>query len=658
MNNLWNEKDAERCQSDLDLLVYSSRLLGSEPKLVLHGGGNTSVKLTHPNLFGDPESVLHIKASGHDLATIDGFGFVPLRLEGISRLLELEEIDDRPLVDALRMQTLDSRAPNASVESLLHTIFPEKYVAHTHSDAILSITNTKNGFERVGEVFGNSVAIVPYVRPGFGLAKRSAEIFSKERTAEAIGLVLMNHGLFTFGDSARQAYDSMIDLVSQAEDYLQQQGAVPVYDVIDESQPIDGVEIAQLRKDISDRAGFPLVLGVHQNRKTLNFSGRVDVERISQIGPATPDHVIFTRPKPQLGTDVAAYVEAYEKYYSASAEKCPSVTITEMLDPAPRVILDKRWGMVTAGQTAQEAAIAADIYMGAIDVILAAESLGGFCPLPDEEIFPFEYWGLEQAKIKRDRESQSFKGETVLVTGAASGIGKACMEAFFRRGAAVIGADINPDIKSMCDRQDFLGIESDLTDENAISRIFHEAAMAFGSVDMLVLNAGIFPKARRIEEMTNDYWQKVMRINLDANMTLMREAHPYLCRAPRGGRIAVIGSKNVPAPGPGAAAYSASKAAMNQLARVAALEWSKDNIRINSLHPNAVFDTGLWTDEVLQARAEHYGMTVEAYKKNNLLKTEVTSRDVAELAAELCGQLFAKVQCAQIPIDGGNERVV
>jgi NAD(P)-dependent dehydrogenase (short-subunit alcohol dehydrogenase family) len=251
-----------------------------------------------------------------------------------------------------------------------------------------------------------------------------------------------------------------------------------------------------------------------------------------------------------------------------------------------------------------------------------------------------------------------FSGEVALVTGAASGIGKACVEALLRRGAAVIGLDIDPAIVRLHARPDFVGLQCDVSDEPRLTQALELGVRAFGGLDMLVLNAGLFPPGTRIAELGGRDWDKVLRVNLDANLALLREAHPLLALAPHGGRVAVIGSKNVPAPGPGAAAYSASKAALIQLMRVAALEWAGDNIRLNALHPDAVFDTGIWTDEVLEARAAHYGLTVEQYRRKNLLKTEIVSRDVAELAAELLGPLFSKTTGAQIPIDGGNDRVI
>src|SRR5258708_5491938 len=329
-----------------------------------------------------------------------------------------------------------------------------------------------------------------------------------------------------------------------------------------------------------------------------------------------------------------------------------------MLDAALRMALDPALGFAAAGRTARDTAIVEELYDHTIDVILRAEALGGWQALDQRHTFDIEYWDLEQAKLRKAGNPPLFTGEVVLVTGAASGIGKACAESFLKRGAAVIGLDRNPAIETLWKRPDVLGLKCDLTDAKAIDAALDVAVKRFGGVDMLVLNAGIFPSSQAIQDIPAEAWRNAMSVNVEANLLVMQACHPLLKLAPRGGRVVVIGSKNVPAPGPGAAAYSASKAALNQLARVAALEWAKDGIRINSLHPNQVFDTGLWTEEVLASRAKAYNLTVEQYKKNNLLKTEVSSKDVAELAAEMCGPLFAKTTAAQVPVDGGNERVV
>jgi NAD(P)-dependent dehydrogenase (short-subunit alcohol dehydrogenase family) len=293
------------------------------------------------------------------------------------------------------------------------------------------------------------------------------------------------------------------------------------------------------------------------------------------------------------------------------------------------------------------------------DIILRGERLGGYRALGEADLFSMEYWDLEQAKLKKAGAPKAFAGEVALVTGAASGIGKACVQSFLNRGAAVVGVDLNPVVETLYGgRPDYLGITADLTFPDAAAKILEQVIRQYGGLDMLVLNAGIFPGGKRIDALGDDEWRRVMAINLDSNLAIMREAHPLLKAGPKYGRVVVIGSKNVPAPGPGAAAYSASKAALTQLARVAALEWGKDAIRINLLHPDAVFDTGIWTPEVLAQRAAHYGMTVDEYKRKNVLREEVSSKDVAELAAEMCGTLFAKTTGAQVPIDGGNDRVI
>jgi NAD(P)-dependent dehydrogenase (short-subunit alcohol dehydrogenase family) len=329
-----------------------------------------------------------------------------------------------------------------------------------------------------------------------------------------------------------------------------------------------------------------------------------------------------------------------------------------MLDPLPRIILDPKGGMLTVGKNSKDAKIVADIYQHTIDIILNANQLGGFQALPAQDIFNMEYWQLEQAKLQTTTPSALFSGEIALVTGAVSGIGKACVDSLLARGACVVAIDKQKNIETLYQRSDYLGIQCDITDEKTLKHVLEITTRTFGGLDMLILNAGIFPPSCKVADLSISTWRHVMAINLDANVSLLSQTYPLLKQAPNGGRIVVMGSKNVPAPGPGAAAYSSAKAALNQLARVTALEWGQDNIRINSLHPNAVFDTAIWTDEILAARAAHYSMSINAYKTNNLLNTEITSHDVAELAAEMCGPLFAKTTAAQLPIDGGNDRVI
>jgi len=655
--NLWNDSEADSYPGDLGLRVYTSRLLGRDKSLVLHGGGNTSVKVREPNLFGEEEDVLYVKGSGWDLESIEAAGFAPVRLAPAVRLASLPRLSDPEMVNELRTSMTLASAPTPSVEAILHAVLPFKYVDHTHADAVVTITNTADGEARVREIYGASVVVIPYVMPGFDLARLCAERFPAEAGPETIGMVLLNHGIFSFGATARESYDRMIHLVGLAEEYLKRLGAWELGTFPEpETRPLDSLSLARLRHEVSAAAGFPMLLASSRHARSLAFARRPDAASISQQGPATPDHVIRTKRLPQLGRDVEEYTHAYRGYFAAHAPGASSPKV--ILDPAPRVILDPEWGLLTAGRTAKDAAIAAEIYEHTMDVIERAERLGGYRALSPKHLFDMEYWDLEQAKLAKAGKPPVFAGEVALITGAASGIGRACADAFLARGAAVVGLDRDAKIEMLFNRPDFLGLRCDVTAEEEVESAVVAAVAAFGGLDLLILNAGIFPPSRRIADLPLAEWDRVMRVNLDANLLFLRRCHPLLRLAPEGGRVVVIGSKNVPAPGPGAAAYSASKAALQQLVRVAALEWGAEGIRINTLHPNAVFDTGVWTEEVLASRAAAYGLSVAEYRTNNVLRVEVSSRDVAELAAEMCGPRFAKTTGAWLPVDGGNERVI
>lgn len=657
IESLWNDDEAARFSGDLGLRVYTSRLLGRDKSLVLHGGGNTSVKVREPNLFGEDEDILYVKGSGWDLEAIEAEGFAPVRLAPAVRLATLPRLSDPQMVNELRTSMTRASAPTPSVEAILHAALPFKYVDHTHADAVVTVTNTPDGEARIREIYGDSVVVIPYIMPGFDLARLCAERFPAEAGPQTIGMVLLSHGIFSFGATARESYERMIHLVRLAEEHLERHGAWalgPFPEPPDADLP--RLEIAELRHGISKAAGFPMILSTHRDARSLAFARRQDVGSISQQGCATPDHVIRTKRLPLVGRDVEAYAGAYREYFE---EHAPTAARPKtMLDPAPRVVLDAELGLATAGRTAKDAAVVAEIYEHTMDVIERAERLGGYRALSARHLFDMEYWDLEQAKLARAGKPPVFAGEVALVTGAASGIGRACADSLLARGAAVVGLDLDARIEGLFSRPDFLGLRCDVTVESEIEAALSAGVAAFGGLDVLILNAGIFPAAKRIADLPLAEWDRVMRVNLDANAVLLRLCHPLLQLAPAGGRVVVIGSKNVPAPGPGAAAYSASKAALHQLARVAALEWGRDGIRVNGLHPNAVFDTGVWTEEVLASRAAAYRLTVEEYRRNNVLGAEVTSRDVAELAAELCGPRFAKTTGAWIPVDGGNERVI
>ncbi|MBN1402319.1 MAG: SDR family oxidoreductase [Anaerolineae bacterium] len=392
-------------------------------------------------------------------------------------------------------------------------------------------------------------------------------------------------------------------------------------------------ELADLRRALSVGAGRPLIVTRAADPRAVAFARREDVAALVGRGAVALEGMCWA---------ARAYCEAHAgRIDTADPWAEPAVDSGE---PLPRVVLDPELGLCAAGRSAAEAAETGEGALRALQA-LAGEAGDEGCSASAMELAAGDGRAL-------------FSGEVALVTGAASGIGRACVEAFLARGAAVVGLDINPIIAGLHARPDFLGLRCDLTDEAAVGHAFEAAVRAFGGVDMLVSNAGVFPAGCPIESLTTAEWERVMQINLDANLVLFREAYPLLKEAPRYGRVVVVSSRNVPAPGPGAVAYSASKAALTQMARVAALEWGKDGVRVNIVNPHAVFDTGIWTEEVLQARAAHYKMTVAEYKRHNVLRVEVTSHDVAELVAEMCGPLFAKSTGAQVPIDGGSDRVI
>ena len=652
----WQDEQADSCLNELELRAYSSRLLGQDPHLVLHGGGNTSVKLTETNIFGEAEAILWVKGSGGDLGSIEPAGFAPVRMRQLRALAELTTLSDLDMARELRTGTIDPAAPAPSVEAILHAIIPFKYVDHTHADAVLTLTNSVKGAALIQKVYGDRLVHVPYVMPGFKLAALCAHLYPRQRGPQTIGMLLMNHGVFTWGETARELYERMIEVVSLAEACIHQQvrGRPRPVSPVPSSSPY--LEVAGLRREVSEAAGAAMILQVDDGPSALSFAQRADVSAISQQGPATPDHVIRTKRLPLLGRDVATYTGEYERYFAEQASR--SERRLHALDPAPRVIIDPQLGVIAAGRSAVDACIAADIYRHTIEIILDATDLGGYRALPAEDIFDVEYWDLEQAKLTRKGSPAPLTGEVALVTGAAGGIGRACAEALLRKGAAVVGLDLNPAVAEVAPGPAWYGARCDVTDPEQVTAAIEAGVKRFGGIDIAVLNAGVFPPSQRLDALEMGAWRAVMAVNVEASVALLRQLHPLLRLAPGGGRVVVIGSKNVPAPGPGAATYSASKAALTQVARVAALEWGADGIRVNVIHPNAVFDTGLWTAEIIEARARQYGLSVAEYRANNVMRLEVRSQDVAQMCVAMCGPAFASTTGAQVPVDGGNDRVI
>lgn len=662
MRSLWDDDDARAFASDpLALRVYTSRLIGQDPSLVLHGGGNTSVKAKAFDLFGDEHDAVWVKGSGWDLATIERAGFAPLRLDVVRRMADLHSLTDARMVEMLRAALLDPNAPNPSVEAILHAVIPFAFVDHTHADAVVTITNTPKGVERIGEIYGNRIFIVPYVMPGFILAKEVYGMTKDIDWAEVEGIILLNHGVFTFGDDARTSYERMIQVVTEAEDYLEMHAPLAADDE-DGADAVtiagdDLVELARIRRAVAKAAGAPMIAVVDSNPLHVAFSSRDDVGKIVARGPLTPDHVIRTKRTAfvagnKLDADVERYAKDYRAYFDRNQEDGLSA-----LDPAPRWVVWPGRGTIALGRTLDGAIITRDIVAHTVPAIARAELLGGWKALPEDDVFDVEYWDLEQAKLKRAPAPAEHAGRVAIVTGAASGIGRATVEAFLKAGACVAALDIAGDVLSLWNDARVAAFVCDVTDATALDYAIENTVRRFGGIDAVVSNAGTFPKSAHIAELSDDVWRKSLAVNLDAHRVLLQKTIRFL-ESGLDPAVVFIASKNVPAPGKGAAAYSVAKAGLTQLARVAALELAPAGIRVNVLHPNDVFDTAIWTPEVIAARAREYGLSVEAYKTKNLLGREVTSADVAGLAVALTGRLFAATTGAQIPVDGGNDRVV
>lgn len=657
MKSAWNDDEARLCTEDpVTTRVYTSRLLGREPALVLHGGGNTSVKVREKDFFDRDVDVLYVKGSGWDLASLEAPGLSPVRLDVLLDLADLPELTDSDMVRVQRTGLLDPYAPNPSVEAILHAIIPFRFVDHSHADAVVTVSNSPGGEQRIRDLYGDRVLVIPYVMPGFVLAKAVREATRGIDWSRLEGMVLLNHGVFTFHNDARTSYERMIWLVSEAEDYLREHGAWDAPVMASDMASPDLESLARLRSAVSARSGGPVIARLDGSAAARGFAGRADIADLATRGPVTPDHVIRTRRVPVvLGDDFNADLERFRTDYEAYFADHDDGTLTR-LNSAPAWAVWPGQGVVAFGRTPKAAGQVEDIARHTARCFQWGEALGGWQPLGASDIFEMEYWELEQAKLKKGGATPPLAGQVALVTGAASGIGKATLEALQAAGAAVCGVDIQPDIVSI-DGPTGLGVVADVTDSAAVNAAVDACVARFGGLDFVVSNAGNFPPSEPVEDIRDESWTRTLDLNLTAHMKVLRAASRYL---PSGvdPAVVVIASRNVPAPGPGVGAYSASKAALTQLARVAALELAPTGVRVNVLHPDKVFDTDLWDDTNLALRAEHYGLTIDEYKRNNMLQREVRAADVAALAVAMLGPLFRCTTGAQVPVDGGNDRVI
>ncbi|MCK4737840.1 MAG: SDR family oxidoreductase, partial [Sulfurimonas sp.] len=467
------------------------------------------------------------------------------------------------------------------------------------------------------------------------------------------GMVLMNHGLFTFNDNAKKSYEKTIELVDKAEKYLEAKGAT--LHVEKKESHAELIELAKIRREVSNLKGKATISILNNSHEAVYFS-KLNIEHIATQGPLTPDHVIRTKRIPAIlgynfESELAEYVKDYKKYFKDNK------TDETLLNPAPNFAILKENGSLSFGANAKEANIIKDINDHTFEAILKAEKLGGYKALSAANIFEVEYWSLEQAKLKKGGSAPEFNGKVALVTGAASGIGLSIAKMLNSRGAAVIALDINPEVETIFSSSSEIGVKCDLTCSDDIANAVSIAVKSFGGIDIVVSNAGIFTPSQNLDMISDENWQRSMDINLTSHQKLIKYTAPFL-KLGVDASIVMVASKNFPAPGKGAAAYSVAKAGQTQLARIAALELGEYGVRVNTLHPHAVFDTAIWTNEVLANRAKAYNMSVLEYKTNNVLKTEICSDDVAELVCAMAGKPFAKTTGSQVAIDGGSDRII
>lgn len=693
MQSRWNDSEAREFVARyaahgeaVALRVYTSRLIGSDPELVLHGGGNTSVKAVARDLLGREVPVLHVKGSGSDLGAVEPQGLPAVRLEPLRELRALDRLDDQAMVDAVRGALLDSRAPNPSVETLLHAFLPHAFVDHTHANAILVLTDQPDADAHLQEVYGHDVAVLPWIMPGFPLAKAVAEAF--ERHPKCRGIVLKKHGLFTFGGSARESYERTIELVDRAEHYIARHiGGRPAM-LGGEPAPLPMAErralllrvLPLLRGAVAIEQDTPCgpqwrraIAVARCGDEIASFCAHEAAPVLLSQGPITPDHVIRTkghylflsREEAQDHNScrslVASFAAGYRRYVEAYA---PQLLRNPALRCPPNILAIEGVGLVALQPTVQAARIAADIAEHTLRVKAAAHALDNYEALPEAELAAMEFWPLELAKLGKEQPAV-LAGQVALVTGAAGAIGCGIVEALLEAGACVCATDVDGARLEVVmqrfgkHRAQLVGSVADLCDPAAVERVFAECTMAFGGVDVVVPNAGI-AHVSRLEAMDPARFQTVLAVNTTGTMLVLKEAAKVLRAQGTGGSVVVQASKNTFAPGAGFGAYSASKAGALQLARIAALEFAEFGVRVNAVNADAVFGddevpSQLWQmvgPERMQARGLDAAGLRDYYRQRSLLKTTVRPRHVGEAVVFFASQRTPTTG-AVLPVDGG-----
>ncbi len=676
MKSMWSDEEAQRyvaryqqqgVNADIALRVYTSRLLGRDPALVLHGGGNTSVKTTVPDHMGRATDVLCVKGSGWDMAEIEPAGLPAVRLKEIVELRGLEKLSDEDMVNAQRCNLLDAGAPNPSVETLLHAFLPHKFIDHTHSVAVLSVSDQPDGNAICREIYGKRMGHVPYIMPGFQLAKKAAEVYEQDPSVE--GLILEKHGIFTFGATAREAYERMIAHVTSAEQRLQNKRKTVVFaPAALPATCATAAEIAPILRGLIAACDAPkqhrMIFDFRDGDAVLNYVNGKDLARYSQVGVVTPDHTIRTKNIPLIvpapdANDLAgfragakkaieSFVARYHAYFKRNNEHLDPPKIE--LDPAPRVILVPGVGLFGLGASKSAAKIASDIAENTIQTITDAEAIGRYECLGERDLFDMEYWSLEQAKLGKGKEAKLAR-HIVAVTGGASGIGKATAQAFKREGAEVTILDLPGEALNAAGKaMRCAAIPCDVTDAVSVKEAFAKVAETFGGVDIVVCNAG---KAWQGKIGTVD--EQVLRDSFELNFfgyQRAAQAGVAIMRAQGfGGTLLFNISKQAVNPGPDFGPYGLPKAAALALMRQYAVDHGGEGIRANAVNADRI-RSGLVTDEMISARSKARGVSEKEYMSGNLLAQEVTADDVAQAFVTLA--LAEKTTGAILTVDGGN----
>jgi rhamnulose-1-phosphate aldolase/alcohol dehydrogenase len=667
--NRWDAAPA----GELEALVYRSNLLASDRAIVNFGGGNTSVKVREADHTGRDTTVLWVKGSGSDLATITAGGFTGLRLDEIVPLTARDAMSDEEMVAYLARCQLDPSMPRPSIETLLHAFVPHRHVDHTHPDAIGAIVGTVDGERLAEECFGTDAVWIPYLRPGFALSKLVAEAVAVHPEAKLV--LLAKHGLVTWGDTAEESYAATLDAINRAAAFVAERtaahepfGGRRVEPLPAESLLVD--VLPALRGAVS--VDGPRILRVDTSPNAVEFACGVDSPALSQIGAACPDHLVHTRRTPvwvdfdPAGEDAvvlrARVVERVREWQERERVYFERYSDGDtMTDPSPRVVAIQGVGVVSVGRTLKAAGLARDLFERAINVMRSASALGGFVSLTDEESFAVEYWPLELYKLSLAPPAREFQGQVALITGAAGGIGGAVARALVAEGACVVATDLDGDgAHALAEELGDVGVaaRADVLDEQTVVDAYRAAVLAFGGVDIVVSNAGIASSAP-LEETSLELWDRNNDILARGYFLVAREAARVLRAQGLGGSIVFIGSKNALAPGKNAAAYSAAKAASLHLARCLAEELGGDGIRVNTVNPDAVLEgSRIWGSAWREERARAYGIPAdeleEHYRARTTLKVNVVPDDIAEAVLFLASPRRAGKSTGNVlNVDGG-----